>query len=564
MFKRKKRYKDYGINPDEIFMDTVNVSNLNTQQFEGVAEKPIRKRTLFVFSFFILAIFILFISRVYYLQVVKGSEYTILAENNTLRTEPLFSERGIIYDRHGAELAWNKEGTQSDQDFLFRRYTDLPGIGHVLGYVKYPQTDEKGFYWRTEISGQAGLESTYNDELRGVNGSKLIEVDALGNIISENKTVSPLGGVNIHTTIDAQLQSLMYTSIKEIAETKEFNAGAGVIMDIQTGELLSFTSYPEFDPYTLAEGDNGDLIRSFFNDSRKPFLNRITKGLYSPGSIVKPFLALAALNEDLITKNTSIISTGRIEIPNKYNPDKPSIFRDWRREGHGYSDVRFAIADSVNTFFYAIGGGYKNQKGLGIAGIEKYIREFGISELTGIKFGGEVTGTIPTPEWKERIFDDGTWRLGDTYNTSIGQFGFQVTPIQITRAMAALANMGQLVTPILVQQDPEIISVQSDISQEDYKTVHAGMRDTVLRGTAGNLNVEYVDIALKTGTAQVGRNNEFYNSWAAGFFPYKEPRYSFVIVMERAPETSTGSASQAMKLFMDRVELEYSEFWDFL
>lgn len=564
MFRRKKIYKDYSINPDEIFMDTINVSGLNTQQFEGVTEKPIQKKSLIIFSLFLVSITIIFMVRVYYLQVIKGKEYTILAENNSLQHKPLFSERGIIYDRNGIELAWNKKGLGADQDFLFRQYTDMPGIGHVLGYVKYPQTDEKGFYWRTEISGQAGLESTYNNELQGLNGSYIIEVDALGTIISENKIVSPVDGKNIHTTIDARLQSLMFTAIKDVAERSSFNAGAGVIMDIHSGELISFTSYPEFDPYTLAEGNNTEIINSFFNDPRKPFLNRITRGVYSPGSIVKPFLALAALNEGLITEHTSILSTGRIEIPNKYNPEQSAVFRDWRREGHGITDVRFAIADSVNTFFYAIGGGYKNQEGLGITRIEKYMNEFGISRLTGINFGAEVEGTIPTPEWKERVFEDGTWRLGDTYNTSIGQFGFQVTPIQVVRAMAALANKGHLVTPILVQQEPQSVDITTSIPEAYYSIVHAGMRDTVLKGIAKNLNVDYIDIALKTGTAQVGRNNEFHNSWAAGFFPYKEPRYAFVIVMERAPGSSTGSASQAMQSFITHVELEYSEFWNTL
>lgn len=561
MLSRKKRYRDYDINPDDIFIDNVNVSELNMQQFEGVVEKPIHKRTIFIFSVFVFAIFVVFIGRMYSLQIVHGDEYAILAERNILRDEPLFSERGIIYDRNGVELAWNKK--DDDQpDFLYRQYTDLPGIGHVLGYVKYPQTDDKGFYWRKEISGQAGLEQTYNDDLEGENGIRLIEVDALGNTMSENKVQNPESGTNIHTTIDAPLQSFMYESIANHAESSGFNAGAGIIMDVHTGELLVFTSYPEFDPYTLAEGDNADLIQSFFNDPRKPFLNRLTKGLYSPGSIIKPFLAIAALHEDLITKNTSILSTGRIEVPNRYNPDQPAIFRDWRPEGHGSSDIRFAIADSVNTFFYAIGGGYGTQEGLGIARIEEYISTFGIASPTGIKFAGEVSGTIPTPEWKERIFDDGTWRLGDTYNTSIGQFGFQVTPIQIARAIAGLANMGDLVRPILVKQEPDVTPIDIDIAYEDYKTVHDGMRDTVLRGTAQSLNVNYVDIALKTGTAQVGHNNEFYNSWAAGFFPYKDPQYSFVIVMERAPEDGTGSASQAMRTFINQVESEYPEFWD--
>lgn len=561
-FKSKKKYKNHIINPEDIFFDDKNVSDFDVQQMEGVVEKPIKKITLYIYFFVCLIIFIIFSFRLFSLQVVRGDYYNELSKKNMLRAQPIFAERGVIYDKNGIELAWNTQEPERTLDFLFRKYTDLPGIGHVLGYVKYPQTDEKGLYWRTEISGQTGIESGYNDILQGKNGSVLNEVDALGKIISENKISEPESGKNLSITIDAKLQSYLYTAIEKKALESKFNAGAGIIMDIETGEILSFTSYPEFDPYILAEGEDTEAINSFFSDQRKPFLNRITKGLYSPGSIVKPFLALAALNEGLITENTSIYSYGHIEIPNPYNPSNPSIFRDWRDEGHGLTDVRHAIADSVNTFFYAIGGGYKNQQGLGISRIEEYLSDFGFAKSSGIDFGTEIIGIIPTPEWKKEKFSDGTWRLGDTYNTSIGQFGFQVTPIQMVTSIAALANYGNLVTPILVEDERKIKKVSIDINKQNYDIIHSAMRDTVTKGTAQNINVSFIDIAAKTGTAQVGRNNEFYNSWAVGFFPYKEPKYAFTLVMERAPKESTGSASGAMSTFIKDVEQGYPEFWD--
>ena len=413
-----------------------------------------------------------------------------------------------------------------------------------------------------EISGQAGIEKKYNELLSGSNGSELIETDALGQTISNNTILVPENGENLYTSIDTYIQHYLYEAIKHQAEITGFKGGAGSIMNIHTGELVAFTSYPEFDPYTLAEGSDVEKIEGFFNDPHKPFLNRVLSGVYSPGSIVKPFLGIAALNEGLITENTRILSTGRIEVPNRFNPEEPSIFRDWRPGGHGITDIRHAIADSVNTFFYAIGGGWNGQEGLGIDRIDQYIEMFGIAQKTGIDFGNESLGTIPNPEWKEQTFDDGTWRVGDTYITSIGQFGFQVTPIQMTRAIAALANNGKLLQPLLVKGEPIITPIDTSIRIEHYQLIRQAMRDTVTQGTAGIINTPAVHMAAKTGTAQVGVDNEFYNSWVIGFFPYENPEYAFSIVMERAPDGKDGSAGRAMRTFIDSVTLEYPEFWE--
>lgn len=560
-FLRKRKYRDYEINPDEIFIDDVNVSDLDKQQFEGVIEQPISRKSLMFLGGFFAIVFIIFFGRLFYLQIVEGQMFLDRSENNRLRNIPIFAERGVIYDRNNIEIAWNSEG-KDGQDYSLRSYTPLSGHGHLLGYVTYPQQDSSGNYWRTSIEGIAGIEKEYNEELSGSNGAKLIEVDALGKEISNNTIKTPEAGENIITTIDSRIQHFLFEAIKSQAEISQFQGGAGSIMNVKTGELIAFTSYPEIDPYTLASGEDVEAIQGFFNNPQKPFLNRVLSGLYSPGSIIKPFLGIAALHEGLITEDTTIMSTGRIEVPNIYNPSQSSIFRDWRPEGHGLTDIRHAIADSVNTFFYAIGGGYQDQQGLGIDTIEKYIQMFGIAQKTGIDFGVESIGTIPNPEWKEQVFSDGNWRLGDTYNTSIGQFGFQVTPIQMTRATAALANNGVLLTPLLIKAPPEKKNIKETISLHDYVVIRDALRQTVTEGTAVSIHVPYVSMAAKTGTAQVGIDNEFYNSWIIGFFPYENPRYAFSIVMERAPEDKAGSAGRAMRTFMDRVEAEYPEFWE--
>jgi len=558
----KKKYRDYEINPDEIFLDNLNVSNLDTQQFEGVMEKRIPGKVLYSVGIIFGIICIFFMTKLFSLQLVQGEEYFARSENNRLQEIPIFAERGVIYDRNGIEMAWNDNARQGE-DFLRRVYTPLRGNGHLLGYVNYPKTDDNGNYWRPNIQGQVGLEKNYNESLSGVNGAKLTEVDVMGESFSEGFTRKAEDGKNLHTTVDARIQDFLHKSIEKEAEEKDFVGGAGAIMNIHDGGLLAFTSYPEFDPYTLADASDVEVIEGFFGDERKPFLNRLLTGLYSPGSTVKPFLGLAALEEGVITSETTIFSSGRIEIPNRFNPSNSSIFRDWRPAGHGVTDINHAIADSVNTFFYAIGGGLGNQEGLGIARMEEYLRTFHISEPTGIDFAAESVGTIPSPAWKEENFSDGTWRLGDTYNTSIGQFGFQTTPLQLVRATAALANRGTILKPRLTQNEAIVSeTIETEISAKNYQTIHDAMRQTVTRGTAVAINKDYIHMTAKTGTAQVGRNNEFSHSWIMGFFPYEDPQYAYTIVMERAPRNNGGSAAQTMRRFVEDVELEYSEFWD--
>jgi len=558
-FKRHQR--DYEINPDEIFLDTANVSGLDQDQFEGVLEKPLNKNSLIFILITLVTILVLFTGRLVSLQIIQGEHYFAVSENNRLRHIPVFAKRGVIYDRNNIELAWNGE-LNEDSNYTVRKYIDHPGYAHLLGYVNYPKKDSRGFYWREGIQGQSGIEKQFQDVLAGTDGAILIEADALGNMITENTMEIPMSGDNMVLTIDSKLQSALFRAIKDQASTSKFKGGAGLIMDIDNGELLVMTSYPEFDSAILSDASDIKAIQDFFADKDKPFLNRSLLGVYSPGSTIKPFVALGALNEGVIDRNTSISSVGRIEVPNPYNPEDTAIFRDWREEGHGQTDVRHAIADSVNTFFYAITGGYKSQKGIGIAGIEKYTRLFDLSEITGINFDDEAKGTIPNPEWKKEIFDD-AWRLGDTYITSIGQFGFQVTPIQMVRGIAGLAKSGNLVTPqiFITNGISEAEAVPEKIPEEYYELVRAGMRDTVTKGTAQNLNVSYVDAAVKTGTAQVGVDNEFYHSWVVGFMPYEDPEYAFAIVLERAPGDQDGSASRAMRVFLDDVNETYPEFF---
>ncbi len=258
------------------------------------------------------------------------------------------------------------------------------------------------------------MERALNGILAGQNGTTLTETDAKGALVSQSIKVEPVPGARVQLSLDAEVTQGLYDAIATVADQSGFQGGSGVIMDVQTGELLAMTSYPEYSMDALSRGDQASLT-ALNADKRQPFLNRAVSGLYAPGSIVKPFMGVAALEEGVIDEHKQILSTGSISIPNPYNPDLPSVFKDWRV--NGLTDVRRAIAVSSDVYFYEVGGGYKDQPGLGIDRIDKYLRIFGFGAPTGIQGFKEPAGNIPTPAWKEATFDGDPWRIGDTYHT---------------------------------------------------------------------------------------------------------------------------------------------------
>lgn len=538
------------IDPDEIFLDSSNVARFDTSQFEGRVERPISQVAIFAVGGVFVISALIFAGKAFSLQILNGEKYADISKNNRIERSVLFSTRGIIFDRNQTELAWNTPQTNpelaSTTPFALRKYIELPGFAHLLGFVRYPKADASGNWWREEYSGIAGAERVFNERLAGTNGSSMSETDARGKLVREDIVDPPKDGDDIHLSIDADVQAELTRVLSEHAHTVGFVGGAAAIMDVETGELLALTSFPEYDNQAFVDGDT-EKVEAANVDERKPLLNRAVTGLYTPGSIVKPMFAAAALQEGIISAAKSILSTGSISIPNPYNPDLPSVFRDWK--AHGYTDMRRAIAVSSDVYFYAIGGGYQDQLGLGIKRIDEYAKKFGLGSPTGFVFGGEPDGTIPTPEWKEEVFDGDPWRLGDTYNTAIGQYGFQITPLQAVRFTAALANGGTLVTPQLIASSTSE-KVPVGISDAHLKVAREGMRQAVTDGgTAAALNMGGISLAGKTGTAQTGTRNQFMNSWVVGFWPYEKPKYAFAVVLEKAPAGTNSGAAPAMSRF---------------
>ena len=473
-------------------------------------------------SFFIICILFVFVVLLFLVQIVNiqisgHKVYKQQAFNNVSNREILFAKRGLILDRNNELLAYNeqKDGVEYD----IRKFSDESL--HLLGNVRYPKKDKNGNYYVFNIEGLYGVEKRFDSLLQGNNGFfvKQISADNSDNLI--NFVEKPNEGKNVQLTIDLELQKIIYDTIKTDTDRLGFESASAVIMDINTGEIISAVDYVK------KKKDEGPDYSGVYAS---------ISGLITPGSVVKPFIALAALEEDIISPEERIHSPGQLVLENKYDPDNPSYFLD--NKAHGYVNITEALAASSNVYFYQIGGGYKNRVGLGIDKIFRYATLFGFGIPTKTDISSEPQGVVPNPEWKKKNFND-FWRVGDTYNTSIGQYNFLTTPMQLVRATAVLANGGFLVEPKFNKYE-KTEKVKLVLSDKNLETIKKGMRDAVVSGigSAKRLNIYGLKIAAKTGTAQIGNKNEFINSTLIGFYPYDNPKYSFAVVFEKAPFNS--------------------------
>ncbi|PIR70685.1 MAG: hypothetical protein COU46_00080 [Candidatus Niyogibacteria bacterium CG10_big_fil_rev_8_21_14_0_10_42_19] len=592
MFPRhRKKYKNKEISPDEIFLDSRNIPEFDVESMEGHLEVLLSGRVAFTVyaAYFILAV--IFISQLFNLQVVKAGHFRERAYLNRLELRSLIPERGLILDRNGVELAWNEptfqvvinpdgdneavvadnvrweeaEALLKDMPDLplriepvpVRRYTSLGGFAHLLGYVGYPEDQsyleyelEEGskirLYPRIKI-GKTGLEQKFEKKLSGILGAHIAEVNSKGKIVSESKKKDPEPGAPLQLTIDSGMQSVLYNSISGVVNDKGFRGGAGVVLDVKTGDVLAMTSFPELNSNDFSKGISSEEFSKILNDKKNPFFFRALEGLYSPGSVIKPLIALAALNEGVIKPEKQIFSAGSISLPNPYFPGQASVFPDWK--AHGWVDLRRALAVSSNVFFYEIGGGFQDQPGLGADRIRMYEEAFGLGRVTGVGLS-EASGFIPSPEWKkENVKNDPIWRIGDTYNFSIGQGATQVTPIQMARVIAAIAADGKILKLNIIDGSRSYIENEIDIDAEYFNVVKEGLRMAVAEGTAQALSGLKVKVAGKTGTAEIGDGRV--NSWFIGFLPYENPTIAVAVVLESGDIHNLIGAPFASRQFVE-------------
>lgn len=401
-----------------------------------------------------------------------------------------------------------------------KRYYPLGAeMAHVLGYVGEITPEELQVmynqgYSSTSIIGKNGIEKVYDSLLRGQDGIRFKRVDARGQGVSSAETteVPPQLGDVLVLSLDRKIQNL---ALKALGK----RMGAIIVMKPATAEILAMVSYPSYDPNLFYGNESSVEFSRLLSDSRSPFLNRAIQAAASPASTFKILMTIADLQEKAIPLSQKINCPGWVQIGNRR-------FNCHERKGHGHEDIFDAMADSCNVFYYTLGNEY-----LGVNTITQYAESLGFGQLSGIDLPGEITGLLPTPEWKKSVRGS-VWVGGDTVNLSIGQGDLTATPLQLANLVAAVVNGGTIYQPHVVNEirDPVTFSLKEQITpkilyQVDYRpdvweNTRLAMRGVITDGTARDVvYTKAVQIAAKTGTAQTGAE-ESKHSWFASYAPY--------------------------------------------
>lgn len=439
-----------------------------------------------------------------------------------------------------------------------RDYQTPEVFSHALGYTgivsdeEYAALAEAG-YGLNDYIGKSGIEQSYEQYLRGINGNKQVEVDSSGNPIKELGTVDPEPGNIVELNIDAGLQRQIY---EDFTKSPVGNKGAAVAINPKTGEILALVSVPGFNNNLFAPGIKTEQYQALLNDKNLPLFNRAIAGAYPPGSVIKPVGAAAVLQEGIVDADTIINDRGVLVIPNQYNPAISYNFVGWKRDGLGPMDVRSAIAQSSDIYYYVVSGGHPstNIEGIGAEKLAEYYRRFGMGKLTGIDISGEKAARVADPTWKAEYWKEDAimakWYLGDTYHIAIGQGDMLATPLQVTVWTAAIANNGVLNKPMLLRrvlnQHRETIYtpvaeklIDAGIDLQHLKTVQAGMRDNVTheKGSGRQLQSLPITSAGKTGTSQFdGSDPKRTHAWYTAYAPYEDPEIAITVLVEAGGE----------------------------
>lgn len=456
-------------------------------------------------------------------------------------------EQAVLFQTHALEFPG-----LDIQAVPVRQYTSAESFAHVLGTTGTISESDPAFgnqgYSAQDVVGKSGLEQSYESSLKGINGQNLVEVDASGNVVKSLGEVASSPGSTVRVSLDKDLQEQIYQAFVSRGNVK----GAAVALNPKTGEVLALVSFPGFNTNAFAQGISETEYRKVLQDPTLPLFNRAIGAQLPPGSTAKLMVAVAGLEEGVINDRTVIVDSGKISIPNQFNPSVVYDYVGWKRAGLGPMTVRSAIALSSDIFFYEVGGGLPGtqQKGLGIERLASYYRKFNLGKPTGIDIPGEKSGLVPDPAWKSAYFKEsavlGKWYLGDTYHVSIGQGDMLVTPLQMALWTATIANNGVGLKPHIVlsiigkegkaEHDikPEVI-VPKVASDTSISVVQQGMRQTVLAGSAQQLKALPISSAGKTGTAQFD-NNTKEHAWFTSYAPYEDPQIVLTVLVEGGGE----------------------------
>jgi len=467
--------------------------------------------------------------------------------------EDLSWEETVIIESYKFEMPGVMLDVVPKRSYLFGEAT-----AHVLGYLgeiserELKDNSDSGKYYIGDLVGKYGIEKSFDGELKGTNGGKEIEVDALGRKMRVVRWSPPYPGSDMTLTIDIKTQLAAYNALKD-------QVGAAVAIEPSTGRVLAIVSTPTFDPNTLSSGVSQEDWAKLITNPRKILNNRAIQGQYPPASTFKPIHASAALEEKAVTPTTRIFSGPAFRFAGR-------DYRDWKVEGHGSINVIRAIIESSDTFFYQTG------LKLGVDTLARYAESFGFGSRTGIELLNEKSGLVPSSAWKKKALGE-RWYEGETISVSVGQGYMLATPLQLANAYATIANGGTLYTPQLVER---IVSggqtIQKaapkargrlSVSDRNLAYVKEGLLGVVTdeQGTARSLQYARLGIAGKTGTAQVKRMVEREknvskieykyrdHAWFAGYAPHDDPRIAVAVIVEHGGFGSSAAAPIAREIF---------------
>ena len=584
MFHGFRKYKKgHSINIEDISIDSIIQKKHKNSIIASQRRETVIGERAFTNLFIFFSILILVMVCVSFFYQVIDKDYIAKAERNKYIFKEINTKRGIIYDRDFQELVSNKQVFNlvlKDEDIDEKEFTELAKIlaldietlkankkqeisvtealvfktrtsefksfelekknirdyqdgytfSHVIGYVS-----------KDEEKGESGIEKEYDDILKEKPGITKYERDAQNNILSEELVKEPESGMSLILNIDKGLQKQSGEILKNAVSENNAEGGSIIIMNPQTGEVLTLVNYPSFDNNFFSKSFTKEEYQELLSSDETSFFNRAISGGYPLASTIKPILSTAFLEENIVTPSTKINCEGRIDLGGG------QFKNDWTV--HGPTDMRKAIAESCDVYFYVLGGGYENIKGLGANKIAEYLSKYGFGKATGIDLPSENVGFVGTPEWKKETLNT-IWYPGDTYNLSIGQGYIKATPIQILTATSVIANGGKLIKPQIVKGitddnkniieifETEIIN-KDFISKESLKVAQEGMRQTVtsLSGSAPSLGYLGMDLAAKTGTAETGTGNTYHN-WIVVYGPYEDPEIAMIVLMEHVSSFS--------------------------
>lgn len=607
---------------------------------------PRLKSRFTVLLLVVLLIFTVLVLRLWYLQVISTERYQLLSEKNRIRYLPVAAERGPIYDRYGELLVDNRPGFTiaalrqevDDSAEMIKRLSEyldieeavlaenwekgrslpryrpvplavnverdavervqenainLPGVltlvtpvrsypygelgAHLFGYLGEITEGELSSpqfidYRGTDFVGKSGLEKYLESYLRGQEGERLLEVDVKGKGLRTLKTLEPRPGLKVFLTLDKNIQQAAETAFGD-------QAGAAVAIDVKTGAILAMTSKPSFDPAFFARGITGDEWLALLQNDRHPLTNKALKGQYPPGSTFKLVTTLAAVRSGLVPDDFTVDCKGKIEVGNRE-------FRCWKKRGHGETDLKKAVRESCDVFFYEV------SLLLGIDLIAETARELGLDSVSGYEPDNERGGLIPDSDWKIRRFNE-RWYDGETVIAAIGQGFVLATPMQLAVMTAAIANGGKVMRPYIVDRvedfDGDVVMQQSSdhlsssqLTEEEFAILRSGLEAVVNEphGTGWASRLPNITVAGKTGTSQVIRmkaddeeevdDEEIkYKHRDHGLFvsyaPAEDPEIAVAVIVEHGSHGSTAAAPISREILgayfgIDMVELRNREW----